>query len=411
MDIGDIVGMIAMLFSPDIGGKDATTFDKVVSNIYTMPLPDLSSPDFRAQYAVMWGFGIIVSIVAGFTAALFVLGKSMTSIGSSVSIAGRLMFFVQVVAVGFLAPPVIYLVFYIGDVLTDLSQPVFNHDKDMSWWDVLIEMFSPDTGFDYVIEKYAVWLINHQMDGTQRLIPAMVMLTSAAFAFSVLGKAGQSIWKGWYAVLLTIIFVKPALAWLFALGAWVVSSEPNSGETSISLFALLVAGVLPLIMLVTFYKKADPPLHPMMMSAPASVSITGMNPTLMDNRQSSGMSNALAPLAGAAGWFAAKHDGITDGVNSQQGVAPRTPGSLRVAAAGLTRSKAKGIANAHPVGAVVLTLGSSALRQSGARASTKLGPGAVNAPLSPQTPHTPEPPVASQRRPSLGRMDNGRRPS
>jgi hypothetical protein len=291
-------------------------------------------------------------------------------------------------------------------------------------------MFNPDGGLDYIIKEAIVWLINHEVTVIQLAIPVMVMCTSAAFAFSVLGKGGKSIWKMWWAVILTLIFVKPALAWLFALCAWALSNAPNPGDTSVSLLALFIAMLLPLLMLFVFYKKSDPPIHPMMMAAP------GVGSAHVSHQQS-GMGKFLAPAAGAMGWMAASHAKNSEAVtNDPSSATPRTPGARRVAAASFTSSKAVTLAGAHPMGAAVLGLGSIALGQSGKRAATKKGPGAVNPPQPPPSappqaplrarpsnpggnskPGSPPNPViraphelpTSTRRPSLGRKNTERR--
>lgn len=386
----DIVGIIAGLFFPDIGGK-TSAFDKVAANIYTMPLPDLSSPDFKAQYAVMWALGIIISIVVGFLAATFALGKSFTSIGNPVSIGSRMMFFTQVTVVGFLATPALYIIVYMADVLSDASRVMRpNETNDTSWLGTIVSMFNPDSGLDFVVKEGSVWVINHQLSVIQQMIPVMVMCTSAAFAFSVLGKAGKSIWHAWWAIILTVIFAKPALAWLFSVCAWGISHSPNKNDTSFSLLALTVAAAMPFLLLLLFYKKSNPPIHPMVLTGPPS-SVSS------SSREGGGFGKFIAPLAGAVGWVAADHAMKSERtLGKPEEVTHRTPGSRRVAAAKFGGTKAAALASAHPVTAAALGIGSVMLNRSGNRSAVKSTKGSVNTP--PTTPvRTPPTSIATPR--------------
>lgn len=390
----DLVDIIVGLFLPDIGGNNASAFDKVAANIYTMPLPDLLDPEFRAQNAVMWALGIIIGIVVGFLAATFALGRSIRSIGSPVSVATRITFFLQVAAVGFVATPIIYLAVLMADALSDASQIALNRGaKETSWLKVIVDMFNRDSGLDYIIKETTVWLIDHQVTVIQQLIPIMVMCTSAAFAFSALGNAGKAFWKGWWAVMLTVIFAKPALAWLFSLTAWAVSNSPTPDETSMSLLALMMAAITPFVLLWLFAKKTDPPIHPMLMASGNS------SPSVTQHQGDSG-SKFLAPLAGALGWAASDHAKKTEkALEKTDGVTHRTPGSRRVAAANFGGTKAIGLASAHPLSAAVLGVGSAFLGSSGKRSAVKSTRGATNAPPNPHR-GTPTPPLPAAQPPT-----------
>jgi hypothetical protein len=378
-----LLGVIVKLFFPGLSDENSSVFEGVVKNLSTMPLPDFASPDFRSQYAIMWGLGIVISLVTGFFSAAFALGKSTTSIGSTFSVATRMTFFIQTTVIGFFATPILYIITYMANVGGNASLLVTSQNKDGSWANAIVKMFNPDSGLDFILKEVFVWLINHQVGVTQLAIPIMVMCTSGAFAFSILGGPGKAIWRIWWAVTLTLIFVKPTLMWIFALSAKILSSAPNSGDTSFSLIALFVASLLPLVLLYIFHKKVEPPVHPIMLSsnAPATEHSGGQTQGSYAKRiAAAGVATAGVGLAVAA----AKHAEEPEESAGSTAKAPRTPGSRRVAVASLTRSTAAKLSAAHPLGAAALTLGSMAINQSGKRAAIKKGPGAVNAAPAPQ---------------------------
>ncbi len=415
-----LLGAIVKLFFPGLSDENSSVFEGVVKNLSTMPLPDFTSPDFRSQYAIMWGLGIIISLVTGFFSAAFALGKSTTSIGSTYSVATRMTFFIQTTVIGFFATPILYIITYMANVGGNASLLVTSQNKDGSWATTIIKMFNPDGGLDFIIKEAFVWLIDHQVGLTQLAIPIMVMCTSGAFAFSILGGPGRAIWRIWWAVTLTLIFVKPTLMWIFALSAKILSSTPNAGDTSFSLSALFIASLLPFVLLYIFHKKVEPPVHPIMLSANAPA--TGYS-----GEQTSGSHTKKIAAAGVAtagvgiAVAAAKHANDSEESGGSAAKAPRTPGSRRVAVANLTKGTATKLSTAHPLGAAALTLGSMAIRQSGKRAAIKKGPGAVNTAPYPQqstptgnpyartktsppsSPQKPSGPVVSPTRPSSAR--------
>lgn len=377
-----ILEMILGMLFPGLNDENSSVFEGVVKTLSTLPLPDLANPDFRAQYAVMWGLGIVLSIVFGFFAAVFALGKSFTSIGTPVDVGMRITFFVQTATIGFLATPVLHLVMYTAYLIGNLSLPATGHKEGGDWGNSIVKMFNTDSGLDFIIKEFFVWLIKHEVSLVQYAIPVMVMCTSAAFAFSVLGKPGQTVWRGWWAMMLTLVIIKPVLQWIFAICAWIVESIPSSGDTSISLFALFIACITPPLLLWVCFENANPPVHPIMSlaSAPTGPSM-GQGGQMVRSGNVQGPPNKGKLLAGAslgAGWLAGKHANQAESAEEEGGPTPRKPGTRRVATANFALKKAAVIGRAHPVGATALALGSIAVRHSGKRAAIKKGPGTVN---------------------------------
>lgn len=350
-----------------LGLSGDNALQQAAQNLFTLPGPDLSNPAFKAIYAIMWGGGLLLGLVAGVFCAALVLGSKDKTIGAGLPVAHRATFFLRVLAMGFFLPMLVGLSLWVAHEVTLAVSILPGFDSSHQWTSGLVDaIMSPDDAVMALVANGVAWItargITFETAFVLLWIYPSVVLSPTMYALSVVPKIGLRMWRIWCNLLLISIFAKPVIAWTLGIGNIFVTGLSSYGLTAISgaggiiaAITLILALLAPLGMLWMNSKLVTSKL------GPAFATVSGN--VRADSDEKSGSSLAQSALAlGTAKLGALAARNMTSGDTPLQ-----QPASVRVKTTQAMTGVASVVSKSHPVMGTVVTAGTLLLGQTKAK--------------------------------------------